>query len=720
MQPPCPHSRAATGLLAATLLALASTALSAAPDIVLADFEGTNYGGWIAAGEAFGAEPAHGTLPNQMAVSGFLGRGLANSFRGGDRATGVLTSPEFQINRRYLAFLIGGGGWSNQTCLNLLGDGAIIRTATGPNTQPGGSEKLETTFWDLADLAGKTVRLEIVDRATGGWGHLNVDQIVLTDTKPAVPLKNARREFVFNQRYLNLPVKNGAPKRRVSVVLTNTPVREFEIELADGAPDWWAFLDVGTLRGQRGAVVVDVLPASSRALSMIENSETIRDATDLYREPLRPQFHFSSRRGWNNDPNGLVFFNGEYHLYYQHNPYGWDWGNMHWGHAVSTDLVHWVERPIALYPQRFGDWAFSGSAVVDWKDSSGFQTGGEPPLIAAYTSTGRGECILFSNDRGRTWTEFSGNPVVKHQGRDPKLLWHAPTQRWVMALYDEAERKQWITFHTSPDLKRWQYESRIEGFFECPDLFELPVNGDPQNKKWVLTAASSEYRVGRFDGRTFTPETPKLPGHRGDGFYAAQTVSDVPANDGRCIQIGWGQMPSPGMPFNQMMAFPCELTLRATADGPRLAWQPVREIENLRTNTHTWTNVVLRPGANSLADHVAELLDLSAEFEPGQTEEIQLVVRGIPVVYHAGRRELSCLSRTVKLEPADGVVKLRLLLDRTSLEIFADDGLVYLPMKCRPAANDRTLALKVRGGEARIRSLRTSSLQSIWPEPAPR
>lgn len=706
--------------IAATLVGTAAvrTAWAAQPDLVFADFEGTDYGTWIASGEAFGNGPARGTLPNQMPVSGYLGKGLVNSFRGGDRTTGTLRSPEFLINRRYLAFLVGGGGWTNQTCMNLVVDGAIVRTATGPNTQPGGSEKLEPAFWDLADLASKTGRLEIVDRATGGWGHINVDQIVLTDSQPAVPLKNASREFVFSGCYLNLPVKHGAPKRRVSLTVTNAVAREFEIELADDAPDWWAFLDVGAWRGQRGIVTVDVLPVASRALQSIENANALRGATDLYREALRPQFHFSSRRGWNNDPNGLVFFAGEYHLFYQHNPYGWDWGNMHWGHAVSTNLVHWVEQPIALYPHRFGDWAFSGSAVVDWKNTSGFQTVGEPPLVAAYTSTGRGECIIFSNNRGRTWTEFSGNPVVKHQGRDPRLLWHAPTQRWVMALYDEHEGKQWITFHTSLDLKQWRFESRIEGFFECPDMFELPVDGDPKSKKWVLTAASSEYRVGQFDGRVFTPETPKLPGHRGDGFYAAQTFSDIPAADGRCIQIGWGQMPSPAMPFNQMMAFPCELTLRATADGPRLAWHPVREIERLRVHTQNWTNLTVRPGENPAAGFSDELLDLSAEIEPDRAAQIVLTARGIPIAYDVARRELSCLSRKVTSHPADGVLKLRLLLDRTSLELFADDGLVYLPLKCRPDSANRTLNLSVSGGDARLRSMRASALQSIWPEAA--
>ena len=203
-------------------------------------------------------------------------------------------------------------------------------------------------------------------------------------------------------------------------------MREFEIELADTEPDFWAFLDLTPFAGKKATIQVDSLPRSSHGLDLVEQSDEIRGAENLYKEKYRPQFHFTSRRGWNNDSNGLVFYKGEWHLYYQHNPYGVQWGNMHWGHAVSEDLVHWQELPIALYPQQFGDWCFSGSAVVDVNNTAGFKKGGEDAIVAAYTSTGRGECIAYSNDRGRTFAEFRGNPVVRHEGRDPKVIWYEP------------------------------------------------------------------------------------------------------------------------------------------------------------------------------------------------------------------------------------------------------------------------------------------------------
>ena len=395
-----------------------------------------------------------------MAVEGFQGRGLVNSFSGGDGSTGTLTSPAFTIDRKAIHFLIGGGGWTDRTCINLIVDGRIVRTANGPNTESGGSERLEPAGWDVSDLAAKTARLQIVDRAIGGWGHINVDHIVLSDKKPPRTLRDVTRALTLQHRYLHLPVKTGAKKCRVALIVDGAAVREFEIELADD-PDWWAHLDVSAWRGREAVLRVNRLAQEATALQRVTQADEIWAASGVYREPLRAQIHFSPRRGWNNDPNGLVYAQGEYHLYFQHNPYGWNWGNMHWGHAVSRDLVHWHELPIAIYPKRFGDWAFSGSAVVDRTNMSGWKQGDNDLLVAAFTSTGRGECIAYSCDRGRTWTEYEGNPVVKHNGRDPRLLWHGPTRRWVMAVYDESDGKRWIAFYTSSNLKTWTFRSRI-------------------------------------------------------------------------------------------------------------------------------------------------------------------------------------------------------------------------------------------------------------------
>ncbi|MDH7570498.1 MAG: 2,6-beta-D-fructofuranosidase, partial [Armatimonadota bacterium] len=231
----------------------------------------------------------------------------------------------------------------------------------------------------------------------------------------------AERVVQLRRRYLSFPVKSGAPIRRVSLWIGGQAVREFDIELAEGDPDFWVFLDVSFFAGHTATLRAGAPGEEVPALRRVVHGDQIPGSEELYREAYRPQFHFSARRGWLNDPNGLVYFRGEYHLFYQHNPYGCRWGNMHWGHAVSTDLVRWRELSIALYPRCYGDWVFSGSAVIDWRRTSGLGAGSEPPMVAVFTSTGRGECLAYSTDRGRSFTEFEGNPVFRHQGRDPRV-----------------------------------------------------------------------------------------------------------------------------------------------------------------------------------------------------------------------------------------------------------------------------------------------------------
>jgi fructan beta-fructosidase len=386
---------------------------------------------------------------------------------------------------------------------------------------------------------------------------------------------------------------------------------------------------------------------------------------------------------------------------------------MHWGHAVSKDLVHWQELPVALYPPRFGDWCFSGSAVVDARNTSGFGKGSGDVLVLAYTSTGRGECIAYSNDRGRTWTEYAGNPVVRHQGRDPKLLWHEPSKRWVMAVYDEHDRKQWIAFYTSADLKKWQFASRIDGWFECPDLFELPVEGDAKKKTaWVLYAADGRYVLGDFDGKSFTPRTPKQQVWYGH-FYAAQTFSDVVG--GRRIQIGWNNGAAfPGMPFNQQMTVPCRLRLRDSGAGVRMFVYPVKEVQTLRGKKHALKDRLVGPGENPLKEVRGELLDVDADLQPDGATEVGFTLRGVPVVYDVKKQEVRTGRHSAPLPLEGGKVRLRLLLDRGSLEVFGNGGRVALSSAVLVAPEKREVELFSRGGKTRVVTLEVFELRSAW------
>lgn len=623
------------GMLACLLPLLA---IAQRPDILLADFEGETYGNWTVTGTAFGIGPARGTLPNQMPVSGFRGRGLVNSYVGGDGSTGRLVSPEFTVARRWINFLIGGGMHPGQTCMNLTVDGAVVRTATGPNDRPGGTERLEWASWDVAEFEGRRARIEIVDEATGGWGHINVDEITMSDEKMA---EEIRTEPLFDESY-------------------------------------------------------------------------------------RPQFHFTPMRNWTNDPNGLVYYKGEYHLFFQHNPFGIEWGNMTWGHAVSRDLVHWEHLPNAIEPDNLGT-IFSGSAVVDHENTAGFAAGREKAIVAIYTAAGgtseasKGQpftqCIAYSVDRGRTWTKYAGNPVLAHvagENRDPKVIWHAPSRRWIMALYLKDND---FGLFRSPDLKSWEHLQTIAmpDCAECPDFFDMPVQGKPGVRRWVLTAANGRYVMGDFDGTHFTPDGPPLQVDYGANYYAVQTYSDIPKSDGRRIQIAWMNGGSyPRMPFNQQMSFPCTLTLRQTPDGLRLFRMPVREISRLRGECASLRNSRLTPGKDVPLPLQSELWDIEAELDPGDAAVVGLRVRGETVAYDAKARTLSCLGRTAPLDPIRGRIRLRILVDRTSIEVFGNDGRVSLTSCVLLRSKDRAVAAFAEGGNAKLVSLVGHSLRSVW------
>jgi sucrose-6-phosphate hydrolase SacC (GH32 family) len=344
---------------------------------------------------------------------------------------------------------------------------------------------------------------------------------------------------------------------------------------------------------------------------------------------------------------------------------------------------------------------------------------GQPALVLFYTAAGDPTVQgLASSTDGRTFTKFRGNPIVKQftpGNRDPKVIWHEPSKKWVMTLYVETNKVHSIFFLGSPNLKDWTLLSQTDGFFECPDFFELPVAGDSAHKKWVLTGASSEYAVGTFDGTKFTPETPKLPGHRGRGFYAAQTFSDIPAKDGRRIQIGWFQTETKGMPFNQSMTVPLELKLAGTPDGPRLAWSPVRELEILRAKTHKFAGLTIRTDSpNPLANIKSELLELRVSFEPGPATEVVFTVRGAKVVFDTKKQELTVNGHRAPAPLRDGKQNLIIYCDRTGLEIFASHGLTYVPMPFQPADGDLSLAVEAKGGSAKIEALEIHELKSAW------
>jgi fructan beta-fructosidase len=671
-----------------------------ANSLIIADFEANDYKGWTTTGTAFGTAPAKGTLPGQMNVGGFLGKGLVNSFVGGDQSTGTLTSPPFKIEHKIINFLVGGGGYADETYLELLIDGKPVRKATGPNTEAGGSENLRWKAWKVDEFQGKTATIRIVDNRTGGWGHINVDHFVQSDD--SLEPKPFTHQLVVANKYLYLPVQNGAPKQRLKVLSGGVIIREFEIELAKDRTDFQVFMNLADFDKQ--TIVIEGQDRPSKAtIDQFVFAKDVPDKANLYNEKHRPQFHFTSRRGWLNDPNGLVFHNDTYHLFYQHNPYGREWGNMHWGHAISTDLVHWKEQDISVYPAKFGDWAFSGSAISH-----------DGAIIVAFTSTGRGECFLKSTDEGKTWTEFDGNPLVKHVGRDPKILWHAPSKQWIMAVYDEGKDRQSIAFHGSADLKSWTYLSKIDGFFECPDMFELPVDGEPLKTRWVLFAADGQYMIGTFNGKEFEKESGKHKLWYGN-FYASQTFSNTP--DGRRIQIGWANDTKyPDMPFNQQMTVPVNLTLR-TIDGEiRMFAAPVEELATLRGKPKTLNDIIMNDRGHLVPNLKSDLLEVDIVIEPGTALAAGLKYRGLPIRYDTKAETLTVGNFTAPLPREPGPIQLQILIDKASVEVFAKRGQVAFSVGFVPSETEKGLSVFTEGGAARFPSLKVYELDSIWKD----
>jgi len=557
------------------------------------------------------------------------------------------------------------------------------------------------------------------------------------------------------QVYLNLPVSESNPLTRMRISDGDKLLDQFTLKLTDGKPDYWVFFDVSRHQGKTLSVAVsnENIPMSgafsnltqasnknitissaqrSKALQMVFAADHFPGEDSVYAEQKRPQAHYSARRGWINDPNGLIYYNHEYHLFYQHNPYGWAWGNMHWGHATSQDLIHWKEQPEAIYPFGEKDAAFSGSAVYDPLNTAGFRKNGIDPLIAVYTSTGRGECLKLSYDNGITFEEYKGNPILKHQGRDPKVFWYEPGKHWVMVVWDFGMTKKMSTgddaimnqqvIYTSPDLKNWTYQSGVEGFFECPELFELPVEGEAGETRWVMYDATGRYVLGDFDGKRFTvTQTFRQYDYGGGYFYASQTFNNTP--DNRRIQQGWGRgLIHAGMPFNQPMLFPTELRLKKSFDGLRLCPSPISEITRLHQNSQVLENRMIRLDNGVSLNVHSDAVHVIAEFEKGDATTFGISVHGYELSYDHLLGEFLAMhgetnGKTNYVNPDSETFKIEAIVDKNILEVFVNDGELYYVLPFDKVKNNQVDAfIKGRGNDrkALLKKLEVHELASIW------
>ena len=406
-----------------------------------------------------------------------------------------------------------------------------------------------------------------------------------------------------------------------------------------------------------------------------------------YKEDYRGQYHFSPKSGWMNDINGLVYQGGKYHMIYQ-------WGKKirHGGYATSPDLLHWKDKGVALIPQKSflppqakrnvtGDQVYSGSAVLVSGETAKKITGSEKEaIVAIYTGTTKGTCLAWSNDSGQTWHDYKNNPVGNPTDgtvpRDPCVFWHKATSKWVMAIYENG-----TTFYSSDDLIHWSFLSRIKFGFECPDIYQLPLDGDENNKKWVLQDANGSYLVGEFDGTTFTKDKGQdtFVLDVGPDFYAAQTfpAGNLPGHDPRIIQIAWMDHWNGGIGekvWERNATFPVSLGLVTYHGQKRVTRNPIQEISSIYESTKTWKSQVVKPGTNLLENVHSKKFELSLDVDLSQSDALTfgIKVANRYIIYDTHNKTL--LSREL-LPDASNHVHIKLLVDWGQLEVFGNNGI---------------------------------------------
>jgi len=555
--------------------------------------------------------------------------------------------------------------------------------------------------------------------------------------------------------YLLLPVEDDAPDARIDVLDGGAIVRTFYVRLAQYDVDYTVPFDLTPYAGRE--IVFNIIGQEPLRPHQMEKfvcwkEMRLADSFDTAnREKYRPVYHHTPLYGWMNDPVGMFWKDGVWHLCFQYNPYGSKWQNMTWGHSVSRDLMHWTQEPSVLEPDGLGS-VFSGSAVVDSANTAGFGAGA---VVALFTSAGKSQVqsLAYSTDGGATFTRYAANPVIvtEHEARDPKIFWNEQLGKWNLILAHALDREMLI--YSSPDLKTWSFESAFgrgygcqKGVWECPDLVELPVRGTKE-KKWVLICninsggpfggSATQYFVGDFDGHRFVCDThpdETLWMDYGKDHYAAVTWSNAP--DGRCTAIAWMSNweyadAVPTMQFRSANTLPRDLELFRIPDGSlRLGVKPAGEVESLRRGKTVLPAAALSasPVVCALpaeADGVCEI-ELALDF--GHARKIDLLlsneagesVRMTCDIHHAktqtftmyrqqsGAADFNLAFPATTSAPmlrTGHKCTLRIFLDRCSVEVFGGDGEFAMTNLVFPSSPYTSLRLSAEGGAARMEHL---------------
>lgn len=561
-------------------------------------------------------------------------------------------------------------------------------------------------------------------------------------------------------RYLILPVQESNDEAVVNVLVDGKLDRTLNVRLAKTKVDYTVPLDISRYAGEK--VLLNVVTSQNRASvreakdDVCWNNFSVADTFDTAnREKFRPAFHHTPLYGWMNDPNGMFYKDGLWHLYYQWNPFGSKWQNMTWGHSSSPDMIHWTHHQAAIEPDGLGT-VFSGSSAIDRENSAGF---GKDAVLAMYTSAGVSQIqsLAWSTDNGNTFSKYEGNPTLtlESEARDPNMFWNPDTKLWTLVLAHALEHEMLI--FTSPDMKQWTLQSRFgkglgaqDGVWECPDLFELPLEGT-DTKKWVLLCnlnpgglfggSATQYFVGDFDGKTFTPDLDadgKVPTKWldfGKDHYATVSFSDAPA--GRRTVVGWMSnwqyaAEVPTMQFRSANTLPRDLSLFRHSDGQLyVACVPSPEMLTLRGRV---VKAVAKQTVRTKPVRFAipPVCEITLDVEPQKADSVVLVLSNsrnekVAMIYDPVKNRFSFDRRqsgitdfsqdfpSVTAAPvmcADNKLSLRIFIDRSSIEVFEKDGRFVMTNLVFPNEPYSTLSLQSAGGNARIQNLKIYSINN--------
>ena len=498
-------------------------------------------------------------------------------------------------------------------------------------------------------------------------------------------------ELICNKRYVIIPASHEAQKKRLYFYLDDKLVYDLVTAVDHDDPDYYFPVNIERFSGKTLRMECD----KDIDLCFEQTDTPVLDYSGKY----RPIAHFTSKRGWINDPNGLAYINGKYLMYYQHNPVATTWENMHWGSAVSDDLIHWQENGDVLFPNENGT-IFSGSAIVDKHNVTGLKQGENDVVLFFYTCAGstseasKGkpftQNLAYSLDGGKTLIRYE-KPLIEQivgENRDPKVIYYEPDNSYIMALYLHGH--EFVLFK-SENLLNWREIQRIElpDDAECPDFYPLAADGDKNNIKWILSAASDRYYIGSFDGNRFTPESEQFRINYGNNSYAAQSWSDTP--DGRRIRTAFASVVIPAMPFGSCLNIPQVMSLKTVNGKLSLCAEPVKELESLYTRTERFDNISVSADKSFKVKTNSKACDITLIITCENS--IKLSLFGLDTEYDSINKVLKCGECEAPVVGENDMISLRIIYDTVYAEIFSDNGSVFMGMTYIQDSNLNTLEI---------------------------